>query len=71
MQLSVQDRIMLMKELALAKVSANTSNPGFIPEIEKMLETIAGAKLANCAPVNENLLGLSFILLMECKRLRF
>jgi hypothetical protein len=58
----------IMRELAAAKVNANRSNPDFIRDIEQALEMIAGGK--HLAPVNENLLGLSFMLLMEVKRLR-
>jgi hypothetical protein len=64
----VEAKIAAMKEVARAKSAAVGGSRAFVRAVEEKLNLIAHAKIAGMAPVNENLLGLAFVLLEELKR---
>lgn len=67
---STKTSLAVMKEVAASKTRWAGGSPGFVREIEKHLDVIALAQLNQMAPVNENLLGLAYMLLAEVKRQR-
>ncbi len=63
-------RLALMRHVAAAKVSQANGAPQFWQEVEANLEAIAVAKLAQMSCINENLLGITLMLVAEVNRLR-
>jgi len=68
--LPISVKIDAMKRIAAHKAGQANGSPEFFAEIEKHLDLIAMAQLANMTPINENLLGFALILQAELKRLK-
>lgn len=66
----IQTRLAVMRQVARNKVILANGSPQFWQEVETMLERIAVAKLADMAPISENLLGVAMMLAEEVRRLR-
>lgn len=66
----VASKLRNMKAIALHKSIEQGGRIEYLREIEEKLDLIAMAKLNEMSNINTNLLGLSYLLLAEVKRLR-
>ena len=64
------DKINHMRMVAASKVMKADGSLDFFADLERNLDQLAFAKVKGMAPVNENLLGIAYMLLCETRRLK-